>query len=620
MFKYRTQLFALLCSSLLLLNASWAEDKLRMNMRDADIRALIQWVADNTGKNIVVHKDVKGNVTVISPEPLSSKDAYQVFLSVLDVHGYAAIDTEQALKIIPKNIATSGLALAKNSGSNADMVVSVIKIHNISAAKLLGSLRPLISKEAVISANPDSNSLIIADHYSTITHIRKLIAELDQAGDSEIELVKLKFANAADILNSLQSLVPATSGESQQLSLSMDERSNSLLIAGEASKRAQIKKLVAQLDTELMGDGNTQVIYLHYVDAKEMVPILKSLSSSIQSDKKESNSAISIESSVTTNALIINAPPAMLTTMKRVIQQVDIRRAQVLVEALVVEVSGDVGEDLGISWVSEDLSAVGDGLAGAVNTLGDLSAGGEVDGQFIPGRGMTFGYFNNGDLQAAIRALDATTKANILSTPTVVAIDNEEASLLVGQNVPFITGQSTGNASSTNNPFTTIERKDVGISLVVTPRINRGDSITLEIKQKTESIAPSLASASDLITNKREIITKALIKDGQMLVLGGLISDELTEKQEQVPILGSIPILGALFRSTSTDHVKKNLMVFIHPVILKDDQHINEITQRRYQFMQDLRARSQKQQWQHELKSNTQMDDFSTFKPSTPTM
>ncbi|MCR8921792.1 type II secretion system secretin GspD [Dasania sp. GY-MA-18] len=620
MFNYRSQLYALLCC-LLMINSSWADDKLRMNMRDADIRALIQWVADNTGKNIVVHKEVQGNVTVISPEPLSRKDAYQVFLSVLDVHGYAAIETEQALKIIPKNIATSGLTLAKNSGQNADMVVSVVKVQHISAQKLVANLRPLISKEAVLSANPESNSLIIADRYNNINHIRKLITELDQSGDSEIELIKLKYANAADILNSLQSLIPANSGnDSQQLSLSMDERSNSLLVAGEASKRAQIKKLVAQLDTELMGDGNTQVIYLHYVDAKELVPILKSLSSSIQSDKKETTSAISIESSATTNALIINAPPAMLNTMKRVIQQVDIRRAQVLVEALVVEVSGDVGEDLGISWVSEDLSNVGDGVAGAVNTLGDLTAGGEIDGQFVPGRGLTFGYFDNGDLQAAIRALDATTKANILSTPTVVAIDNEEASLLVGQNVPFITGQATGSSSSTNDPFTTIERQDVGISLVVTPRINRGDSITLEIKQKTESIAPSLATASDLITNKREIITKALIKDGQMLVLGGLISDELTEKEERVPVLGSIPILGALFSSSSTDHVKKNLMVFIHPIILKDDQHINEVTQRRYQFMQELRARSQKQQWQHEIKSNTKMEDYSTYTPAAATM
>ena len=616
--KATLQLVKVALVASLLINSSWAADQLQMNMRDADIRALIQWVADNTGKNIVVHKEVQGNVTVISSEPISTDEAYQVFLSVLDVHGYAAIETEQALKIVPKNIATSGLALAKNSQKSADMVVSVVKINHISANKLVNTLRPLISKEAVISANVESNSLIIADHFSNITNIKRLIKELDKSSQSEIELVALKFANASDIINSLQALLPKQNQENNQLSLSIDERSNSILISGEANKRKQIKKLIAQMDTELVGDGNTQVVYLHYVDAKELVPILKSLSSSIQSDKKDSSSGstVSIESSETANALIINAPPAMLTTMKRVIQQLDIRRAQVLVEALVVEVSGDVGEDLGITWFGYDVNNSNDGVVGAVSALGSLELGGQVDDQFIAGRGMTFGYFDNGDLQAAIRALNATTKANILSTPTIVAIDNEEASLLVGQNVPFITGQSTSTGSTTSDPFTTIERQDIGISLIVTPRINRGDSITLEIKQKTESIAPSLESASDLITNKREIITKALIKDGQMLVLGGLISDEETEKEEKVPFLGSLPLIGKLFSSTSTDHVKKNLMVFIHPVILKDDKHISEITQQRYKFMQDLRHKASNKSFDQVVKKRNNMGEYETYSPT----
>ena len=612
-----TKPICFLILSLLLSFTATAEDTLKMNMRDADIRALIQWIADSTNKNIVVHKDVKGKVTVISTDDLSSTDAYQVFLTVLDVHGYAAIDTGTAVKIIPKNIATKGLELESFSRQDADMVVSIVKIKHLSANKLMGNLRPLISKDAALSANQDSNSIIIADHKQNISRIKQLIAQLDQASESEIELVKLNYANATDILRSLQTLFPSQGNETNQLKLSIDERSNSLLIAGEANKRQQVKKLVSQLDTELMGDGNTQVVYLHYVDAAELVPILKSVSSSIQSDQKDKASNVSIDASETANALIINAPPAMLTTMKRVIAQLDIRRAQVLVEALVVEVSGDVGEDIGVTWVSDDVTTIGDGVAGAVNTLGDLSLGSDIRRDFDSGRGLTFGYFDNGDLRAAIRALDATTKANILSTPTVVAIDNEEASLLVGQNVPFITGQSTGNSSSTNDPFTTIERQDVGISLIVTPRINRGDSITLEIKQKTETIAPSLATASDLITNKREILTKALIKDGQMLVLGGLISDEQTEKEEKVPLLGDIPVLGGLFRSTSTDHIKKNLMVFIHPVILKDEQQMTEITQKRYEFMQDLRERSEQRRWEQEVRTRTSMDDFTTYTPGT---
>jgi general secretion pathway protein D len=301
--------------------------------------------------------------------------------------------------------------------------------------------------------------------------------------------------------------------------------------------------------------------------------------------------------------------------MRRVISQLDIRRAQVLVEALIVEVSGDIAEDIGVTWITNPENE----YVAAVNTLGDLplarpniSDGGVG---FSPGRGFTFGYFNNGDIQAAIRILSATQNANILSTPTIVAIDNEEASLLVGQNVPFKTGQSTGSASSTNDPFTTIERQDIGISLVVTPRINQGDSITLEIKQKTETIAPSVETASDIITNKREIITKALIKDDQILVLGGLISDEETEVREKVPFLGDLPLIGKLFSSTGKSHSKKNLMVFIHPIILKDDEHIKQITQRRYNFMKGLQQQVRDKQWQIDPEDTAVMEDFRTFTP-----
>jgi general secretion pathway protein D len=359
-------------------------------------------------------------------------------------------------------------------------------------------------------------------------------------------------------------------------------------------------------------------VYLHYVDAKEIVPILKSLSQSIQSTEKDSNSGntISIEASESANALVINAPPALLNTMKRVVADLDIRRAQILVEALVVEVSGDVANDLGVSWITNPENE----FVSAVNTLGDLplanpDLGDNSPMQFTPGRGFTFGYFNNGDLQAAIRALNATQKANILSTPTIVAIDNEEASLLVGQNVPFKTGQATSPSSPTTDPFTTIERQDIGISLVVTPRINKGDSITLEIQQKTESIAPSVETASDIITNKREILTKALIKDDQVLVLGGLISDEETEVTEKVPFLGSIPLIGKLFSSTGKSHSKKNLMVFIHPVILKDEEHIREVTQRRYNFMQDIQQQVRKKEWQIDPDETAIMEDFKTFSP-----
>ena len=593
--------------------SSFSQETLKMNMRDADIRALIQWIADNTGKNIVVHKDVQGKVTVISSTAVSPEEAYQVFLSVLDVHGFAAIETQQSLKIIPKNIATSGLPI-EGSSANQDMVVSIIKIEHLSAKKVANLLRPLVSKDAVLTPSEETNSLIIADHSSNIGKLRQLVKELDQSGDTEIELITLKYANAADVMESLSSLLPKDS--SQSISLSTDERSNSILMSGEPAKRKQMKKLIGQLDTPLAGDGNTQVIYLHYVDAKELVPILQSLAKSIQSDNKNQTSGVSIEPSESANALVINAPPAILNTMKRVVEQLDIRRAQVLVEALVVEVSGDIASDIGVTWVSASTDDINAGVVGAVNTLGDLPLAVPTDSGFSPGRGLTFGYFENGNLQAAIRALEANQNNNILSTPTIVAIDNEEASLLVGQNVPFKTGESTGSSSSTSDPFTTIERQDIGISLVITPRINRGDSITLEIKQKTETLAPSVETAADIITNKREILTKALIKDDQILVLGGLISDEETEIEEKVPVLGDLPLVGNLFKSTGKSHSKKNLMVFIHPVILKDEEQINQVTQKRYNFMKSLRARALDDEWTVNKKSAEQMKDFETYSPA----
>ena len=589
-------------------------EKLTMNMRDADIRSLIQWVADNTGKNIVVHRQVQGNVTVLSPQPLSTDEAYQVFLSVLQVHGFAAIETPQAIKIVPIALATGGALPYDGAKADADMVVSVMKIKNVSAVQMAETLRPLLSKEAVLTPYAATNALVVADHASNIASAKKLIEQLDTASDSAIELIQLKHADALSILQSLNGLV-ANGSAGKDVSLSADERSNSILVAGDPAKRKQITTLITQLDSPLNGHGNTRVIYLHYVDAKELVPILQSLAKSIQTTQKDNTTQVSIESSESSNALVVNAPPAMLSTIQRVIDQLDIRRAQVLVEAMLVEVSGDVADDIGVTWITDPEKE----FVGAVNTMGDLPLA-NIDltdsDRLQPGRGFTFGYFQDGDLQAAIRALNTTQNANILSTPTIVAIDNEEASLLVGQNVPFKTGQSTSSASSTADPFTTIERQDIGLSLVVTPRINEGDSITLEIKQKTENIAASVDVASDIVTNKREIITKALIKDDQILVLGGLISDEETEVQEKVPFLGDLPLIGKLFSSTGKTNRKTNLMVFIRPTILKDEEHIAKVTEQRYKFMQDVQQQSQNKEWKVSPDEMGELKDFSTFSPT----
>ena len=605
----------LLALSLISSPALPAQDKLTMNMRDADIRALIQWVADNTGKSIVVHKDVQGRVTVLSPQPVTPGEAYQVFLSVLQIHGYAAIESGNALKIVPANIATKS-GVSSSASQHQDMVVSVIKANHLSAEKLAQTLKPLLSENALIAPNASSNSLIVADHANNIQQIKSLINKLDAASAQPIEVVRLQHANAEDVLATLQGLLPEQAKGDSAINLSIDERSNSVLLSGVESRRQQIKQLIKQLDTPLGGAGNTQVVYLHYIDASEVAPILKSLAKTMEAEQKSGSMAVSVEASESANALVLKAPPAILNSMKSVIKQLDIRRAQVLIESLIVEVSGDIDEDLGVNWVTTDLNENNSGIAAGVSTLGNLQLGSVTSGL---GNGFTFGYLEGGNIQAAIRALDTNRKTNILSTPTVVALDNEEATLLVGQNVPFITGSFTTPSDNSQNPFTTIERQNIGITLEVTPRINQGDSITLELKQTTEDIVRSasglrLQGASDIITNKREILTTALVKDDQVLVLGGLISDDEEEVEQKVPLLGDIPLVGRLFKSTSKSRERRNLMVFIHPVILKDDQQSTSLTQRRYNFIRDQQKESRKRPVNFD-KQQPMIEEFDTFTP-----
>ncbi len=580
-------------------------DTVTMNMRDADVRTLIQWIADQTGKNMVVHRDVQGKVNVLSAKPVTREEAYRIFLSVLQVHGFAAIETAEAVKIVPANIATQS-GLPQRSSYSDDMIVQVFKVNNVAASEIAQMLKPLASKEAVINADSSTNMLLVADHAGNVEQLQNLVTKLDRAGASEVELVQLKHANAKQVLASLTTLFPnqgggqsmgvsAPAGGNLPLSLSADERSNSILLSGDAGKRAQVRRLIQQMDTEISGSGNTQVLYLQYAAAKEIVPILKSIAQSVLKDQKDKETSFSIDASESANAVVINAPPGLADSLKTVVQKLDVRRAQVLVEALIVEVNSDISNELGVIWGTTNVKDLnGSGGIAAVNTLGNLAAAAtDTDGNITgPAGGFTLGYYTGGSLQAAIRALSANTKANIISTPTIVAIDNEEASLLVGQNVPLKTGQQTSAASSTTNPFVTIERKDIGTSLQITPRINQGNTLTLDLKQKVENVTNSVSGASDIVTNKREIATKVLMRDDQILVLGGLISDETTGSKEKVPILGDMPLIGKLFSSDSTKQTKNNLMVFIHPVILRDDERAQQVSRQNYEYMQRAQEKS----------------------------
>lgn len=618
--------------------ASSPSDSVTMNMRDADIRTLIQWIADQTGKNMVVHRDVQGKVNVLSAKPVTREEAYRIFLSVLQVHGFAAIETPEAVKIVPAGIATQG-GIPQRSSASDDMIVQVFKVNNVAATEIAQMLKPLASREAVINADASTNMLLVADHAGNVEQLQNLVLKLDRAGASEVELVHLQHANAKQILTSLSTLFPSQGGQgnnggiagqssSQSFNISADERSNSILLSGDAGKRAQVRRLIQQMDTEISGSGNTQVLYLQYASAKEIVPILKSIAQSVLKDQKDKETSFSIDASESANAIVINAPPGLAGSLKTVVDKLDVRRAQVLVEALIVEVNSDIQNDIGVIWGTTNVNNLnGSGGVAGVNTLGKLSPIGSVTGIAsdgtvgtiaAPGGGLTLGYYTGGNLQAAIRALSANTKANIISTPTIVAIDNEAASLLVGQNVPLKTGQQTSSASSTTNPFVTIERKDIGTSLQITPRINQGNTLTLDLKQKVESVTDSVAGASDIVTNKREIDTKVLMRDDQILVLGGLISDEQTGSKQKVPVLGDLPLIGRLFSSDSTEHKKNNLMVFIHPVILRDDERARNVSKENYEYMQRTQDKSLQPAASTTEKNPAppaKLQDFDTFSP-----
>ena len=622
-----------------------SEEEFTLNMREADIQGFIQWVANRTGKNIVIHRSVKGNVTILSSRPVSPDEAYELFLTVLAMNNFAAVESNGVIKIIPAGEAkTDSLPFIGEQTREGSIVTAIIDVEHSSATELMALVRPLIPASSHIASYNQTNTLIIADSAKNIAKVTRIIRLLDKSENKiDLDIIPIIHASADDIAATLSKVVKSLSNnvaakaEQDKVEFAVDKRSNSILITGNASKREQIKNLIKQLDLPLEGGGNTQVVYLNYIEASEITPILKSVGDSVIKDSKsESTQSFSIESSETTNALIMTGPPGLLSNLKSVIKQLDIQRAQVLIEAVVVQVSGDAGEDFGVVWGGSEIYQENrTGGIGAVNVPASNADFGNLVGAAIPSTdstsstaqlaagvlsnsGLTYGYLEDGNLIAALRAITTRNKSNIMSTPTIVALDNEEASLLVGQSVPFITGSSTSSGATTANPFQTIQRQDIGITLNVTPRINQGDSITLEIEQTTENVSQTANSqAADLITEKTEIKTSALIRDGQVLVLGGLIREDDVTTRTQVPLLGDLPLLGRLFRSNSVSKRKNNLMVFIRPVILKDQLQISGLTAQRYAFMREKQMQNALSTF-IKLSENPALADFDEFQKITP--
>lgn len=638
------------------------KSQVTLNLKDADIGTLITTVSEVTGKNFIVDPRVKGKVTVVSSSPMNAAAIYQTFLSVLQVQGFAAVPSGPVIKILPEaNARTEGGGyVATSPGLAGDEIVThVYELQNSSAVQIVNVMRPLVAQSGQLAAYAPGNMLIISDRAANIDRVERLVRQIDSAGERELELVPLKNAIADDVVRTLSAVQQQdrqTDPTAHVATVLADERSNSIIVAGDRSDRQKIKDVIQQLDLPLKEDGYTQVIFLRYATAENLAPILQgyaqqSTRSSSRSSSPSSGSSFgggfgsssslnsnnstsaavptptlsssssgggssggssnifdrtTIVADKDTNALVVTAPPQTMKMLRRVIAQLDIQRKQVLVDAIIAEVSANRSSELGIDWIAynpKSVAAAGilnqstlSAIQSAGTALGSSSSSSNSNSALIGaaasllGQGATAaaGTITSGGAvyAALLKALRSDGDSNILSTPSEMVLDNEEAKISVGQEVPFLTGQfsNTGVSSSNGsvNPFQTIDRKDVGLSLGVTPTITAGETIMLRIQLENSSLSSGAAGAANLITNKRTINTSVSVDDGQILVLGGLIDDQLNDSQSRIPVLGDVPLIGSLFRSHSVQKTKRNLMVFIHPTILSRPSEGEYFTRLKY--------------------------------------
>ena len=591
-------------------STAYSQTGVTLNLKDADIRSFIETVAEATGRNFVVDPRVKAKVTVVSARPMSREEVYQVFLSVLQVHGYAAVQVGEIIKILPDVNAKQGPVITGGGSTNAtgdELVTRVVPIKNVPAAQMVPILRPLVPQQGHLAAYPNSNVLVVSDRAANIQRLISIINRIDRPDSQEIEVVPLQHASAAEVVRIINSLNRQDSQGQVPggTTLAADERSNSILLSGDNASRLRIRGIIAHLDTPLQGGGNSQVVFLKYAEASELAPILLGVAQFEAQEGQQGSAAVSqsgsnevdIQADETNNALIITAAPAKFESLKRIIRQLDVRRAQVLVEAIIAEVSNTLSKDLGAEFAyiptersSGTTPAFGTLIDSSINVQNALGEASDALSAVTSGAFLGAAKLSGKDRFAAIlRAIETDNASNILSTPQLVTLDNEEAEIVVAENVPFITGQFTNTGSGTDsavNPFQTIERQDVGITLRITPQINEGDSIKLDVEQESsEVLEQGIDGASDLVTQTRSIRTSVLAKDQQTIVMGGLTQDTFTDNVSKVPLLGDIPLLGHLFKSTGTTKDKRNLMLFIHPVIIRDDATSGYTTNSKYSYL-----------------------------------
>lgn len=571
------------------------------NLQDADIRQVAAEVSRETGKNFLLDPRVSGKISIISSSPIAGDEVYQMFLSMLQVLGYTIIPSGQVYKIIPLSGSTSQnvkLSTPSSPGSGAELVVRVIPLAHVSASKLVPILRPLIPDNGGISAYFPANALIITSSASNVAHVVDVIRSLDQADTSRVEVIPLRNATASDVVSILTSMEPDSSDESH-VTLAADEHTNSILLNGDLQGRLKMRGLIARLDNPPPAgyEGNTRVFYLHYLKAAKVAPILtkvaKADSASAGNSKDSAANRVNIQAEPTTNSLIVTAPPAIMRNLQQVISQLDIRPAQVLVEAAIVEIDDGTLKQLGVQWgtINTESSSSDSSSSDSSSSSGDVdtSGGGNISAGTLPtGYNEGIGVIKSGNFREIITMLQQSVTTDILSTPSLVVLDNQTAKIEVGKTLSIQTGSySSTDSTSTVTPFDTYDRQQIGLHLYVTPQINRGDAVQLKIDQGNETLQNPVNPGTTPVTNNAGIKTTVLVNTGDILVLGGLISNNEQLGETKIPLLGDIPGVGKLFQYHTTTHVKKDLMVFLKPIILYQQKDSIAITNGKYNFMRN---------------------------------
>ncbi|HAV5536101.1 type II secretion system secretin GspD [Acinetobacter baumannii] len=693
--NHQRPLWALLAAAPLIatVSSSAYAQTWKINLRDADLTAFINEVADITGKNFAVDPRVRGNVTVISNKPLNKDEVYDLFLGVLNVNGVVAIPSGNTIKLVPdSNVKNSGIPYDSRNRVRGDQIVTrVIWLENTNPNDLIPALRPLMPQFAHMAAIAGTNALIVSDRAANIYQLENIIRNLDGTGQNDIEAITLQSSQAEEIITQLEAM--SATGASKDFSgarirIIADNRTNRILIKGDPQTRKRIRHMIEMLDVPSADRlGGLKVFRLKYASAKNLSEILQGLVtgqtvSSSNNSNNSSNSSNPINSlignnqnsgsntsgssgtSISTpainlngnsnssnqnnitsfnqngvsiiadnaqNSLVVKADPQLMREIESAIQQLDVRRQQVLIEAAIIEVSGKDADQLGVQWALGDINS-GIGLINFTNagsSLASLAAGYLTGGAaglgsaIGAGSSIALGKYKEGAdgsrqlYGALIQALKENTASNLLSTPSIVTMDNEEAYIVVGQNVPFVTGSVTTNSTGIN-PYTTVERKDVGVTLKVIPHIGENGTVRLEIEQEVSNVQASKGQAADLITNKRAIKTAVLAEHGQTVVLGGLVSDDVEFNRQGIPGLSSIPYLGRLFRSDTRSNTKRNLLVFIHPTIVGDANDVRRLSQQRYNQLYSLQLAMDKNG--NFAKLPEQVDDIYNQKMTPPSI